>query len=334
MQPRQLGEAALGRGLLHARVVGSGVVAYAAVIGVALSPWPQLIGLASLGVNPVWSAIGARPRRVLVMIAVLGLSSALATATTTAGGWQPFLGVLLMCALAVYSTRLVDVGIHQAGAFILMLAAYVMVDPDHTVTHLAATMAQWQLLVLMALVPAGCALWAAMAALVLTGGNLPRPSAAMKDLPYGLLLGGICSVLLVLCLLFFPGTQAWWTILTVVCILRPSRAETRTRERYRVYGTLLGGAVAAVIGSLVPYQPVWIALGMMAIIVGTIINLDGGAYWKWSTIITFAVVLLTFSPSTVLGGDAVRVGSTLIATVATISVILLIDRWSAHRTRQ
>lgn len=331
MQAPAPGESALTRGLLQARVLGAGAIAYAGVIGVALSPWPQLIGLASLGVNPVWSALGARPRRVLMMIVVLALGSAGATATAFTGRWQPLLGVLLVCALAVYSTRLVDVGIHQAGAFVLMLTAYVMLDPGHIVAHLGATMPRWQLLVVMGLVPAGCASWAAVSALVLTGGRLPRPRPAVQDLPYGLLLGAICSALLVLCLLFLPGTQAWWTILTVVCILRPSRAETRTRERYRVYGTLLGGAAAAVIGWLVPYQPVWIALGMVAILMGTIVNLDGGAYWKWSTMITFAVVLLTFSPHTVLGGDVVRVGATLIATAVTVSVILLLDRWSAHR---
>ncbi|PWJ25032.1 fusaric acid resistance family protein [Branchiibius hedensis] len=308
------------------------VLAYAGLAAVALSPWPQLIGLAVLGINPVWSAIGADARQLWSLIGVIAMTAALAVATSATGRWQLLLGVLLTCALAAYSARLVRLGIHQAGAFTLMLAAYVMVDPGRAIDGIAATMPLWRLMLLIALVPGGCALWATVVTRLLGRGNLPTPRPVVADLPYGPLLGGLASVFLAICLIWFPGTEVWWVVLTLVCILRPTRAETATRERYRVYGTLLGGIGAGLIGWLVPHQPVWIVLGAIAIAVGTAINLNGGPYWKWSTLVTFAVVMLTFTPQTVLDGDLTRVAATLVGVSLTVGAMVFVDRcWPSLR---
>ena len=62
---------------------------------------------------------------------------------------------------------------------------------------------------------------------------------------------------------FFAVQNAYWILLTVVVIMRPGYALTRDRFKQRLYGTLIGGAVAVSLVFLIRSQVVY---GILAVI--------------------------------------------------------------------
>lgn len=62
---------------------------------------------------------------------------------------------------------------------------------------------------------------------------------------------------------FFAVQNAYWIILTIVVIMRPGYALTRDRFKQRLYGTLIGGAVAVSLVFLVRNQVIY---GILAVI--------------------------------------------------------------------
>ncbi len=309
------------RGRIVRRILIAALVALLPVVLLAWSPWSAATGMLLLGMLPTLNAAAAGTRSMAAAAGVSAATGAAAVLITGTDSWLPLLGTLLIIGLSAATGLLVRHGMHATGAATIAFAAYLMVDPRQAVDALHSQAPLWQVALLLAVaVLLGC-LWAIVSVgLLLRGIALPAPVAS-ANLPYGVLMAVLCGAFMLVCLIWFRGTNAWWAVMTVAVILQPSRRGTSDRIGGRVAGTLVGGVAAALAAQLVPWQPVIVVVAMIASLAGAMLVLIGAPYWRSAAGLTAGVVLLTFDRAEVLSGDLQRIVITLIAAAATAAII-------------
>lgn len=157
-------------------------------------------------------------------------------------------------------------------------------------------------------------LWAAGVAGLL-GSRLPRMVPQPVDRVSACLYAGVLAVLLgvvaYLTAELLPGSMAGWVLLTVLVMVKPAVADTRTRLIARSTGTVLGGLVAALLALIVPVPAALATVGVLALIVALALYATGGKYALYAFALTAAIVLLNSQGKNVLTIDLQRVGFTL-----------------------
>ena len=88
----------------------------------------------------------------------------------------------------------------------------------------------------------------------------------------------------------FDFQNPYWILLTIIIILRPSYGLTKTRSKDRIIGTLIGGAIAFVIVSLVQNTYVFATLGIGSLIVA--FSMLQRNYKTAATFITLSVIFI------------------------------------------
>ncbi len=301
-------------------------LALAPVVALSTTPASAITGLMVLGMLPTLTAAAAGTRALLAAGGASVVVAFVATLTTSSGPLLPLIGTALVVALAFATGALSPHGLHPVGAATIAFAAYVLVDPSrvlHTLgAHLSPLLAA---AVLAGLVLAAVGWVCAVAATLLRGVTLPS-TAVPTTLPYGLLLAALCGAFALVCLVWFRGTNSWWSVMTIAMILQPTRADTASKIHGRMAGTVLGGTAAAVLAVLVPAEAATTLLGLAATLLSVPLLLAGAAYWKYTTAATMSVILLTFDRSTLLVGDVQRILITLVAAAVTAAAV-----WAASR---
>ncbi|OJX97962.1 MAG: hypothetical protein BGO96_13800 [Micrococcales bacterium 73-15] len=306
------------------RALTAALLVLVPVVAVSLSPWRDATGLLVLSLLPTLTALAAGPRATTAAALATGLTGFLAV--LAAGAFAPVTGTLLVVVLAYLTATVSPRGYHAVGAATIAFAAYLLVDPSRVVEVLDAQAPRLAVaaLVLATTVLAGA--WALLVrAVLLRGIRLPIRTAP-ATLPYGVLLAALCGAFMLVCLVWFRGTNAWWAVMTVALILQPTHADTRTRLGGRLAGTMLGGTAAALVAIVLPGVGAATMLGVLAALASVVLTLAGGAYWLCTTATTISVVLLTFEPSDRLAGDLARVGITLVAAGVTAGAVWLAAR--------
>ena len=217
-------------------------------------------------------------------------------------------------------------GLHPVGAAPIAFAAHVLVDPSRVLQAVGAHLSP----LLTSAVLAGLVLVAAgwvcaVVLIVLRGVKLPS-TAGPTTLPYGLILAALCGAFTLICLVWFRGTNSWWAVMTIAMILQPTHADTAAKINGRMIGTILGGTAAAVLAVLIPGELATALLGLAATLLSVPLLLGGAAYWKYTTVVTVSVILLTFDRSTLILGDVQRILITVGAAAVTAAAV-----WAASR---
>ncbi len=336
-----------------ARVVAAIGLALAPVVVTAASPWSAVTGVIVLGMMPTMSAAAAGSRAMVASTVASVATAFVAVLFGSAGGCTPVLGALLVMLLAQATGRLSPRGLHPIGAATIAIAAYLLVDPSSVlgalgdsasplaaaglVSGLVAISCGWVVAVSACLLPkprsaqsaAGDQLGGQPAA----PGSVPvapapvgvEEAATTASLPYSTLLAGVCGILTLICLLWLPGTNSWWAVLTAAVILQPTRGDTRARLLGRIVGTVLGGTTAALLVLVLPSG--WLpALGLASALATIALLLTGAAYWKYSLAVTVTVILTTFQPGAALAGDLQRVLVTVAAAGVTAGAVWVSSR--------
>lgn len=312
------------------RVLGAVLLALIPVVAMAFSPWHAATGLLVLGMLPTLTAAPSGPT---AMAAAAGASAAtafLAVLMTHTGPWSSVLGVALVVILSLATGGLAVQGLHPVGAATISLAAYVMVDPSSAVAALDQRLPLGAPAVLIAVgILLGCG-WALLVVrVVLRDVRLPAKRDA-ATLPYGVLLAVLCGLFTLICVLWFPGTNAWWAVLTVAVILQPSHGQTRTKLYGRILGTVLGGTAAALVVLVLPGTAA-VLLGVVASLASVLLLLADADYWKYAVAVTVSVILLTFDSSTVIAGDFQRITVTIVAAAVTAVAVAIASRLVPER---
>ena len=88
----------------------------------------------------------------------------------------------------------------------------------------------------------------------------------------------------------FDFQNPYWILLTIIIILRPSYGLTKTRSKDRIIGTLIGGAIAFIIVSLVQNTYLFAVLGIGSLIVA--FSMLQRNYKTAATFITLSVIFI------------------------------------------
>ncbi len=68
--------------------------------------------------------------------------------------------------------------------------------------------------------------------------------------------------------IIFPFQNAYWILLTIIVIMRPGYTLTKERSKHRLYGTLIGGAVAVAVVFLTQNEYIYGSLAVVTFIMG------------------------------------------------------------------
>lgn len=315
------------------RAVLGVLLALAPVVTVALTPWHALTGTLLLAMLPALAAVPSGLRAVAASCLVTPVVGAVAVLAGTSAA-APLLGTALVVGLGLATAAVTRHGLHPVGATVIMLAANLLTDPNRVIDTLGTRAAPLGVAALVAALALVGSVWVLGVARLLAPPADPPPGAR-PDLAYGALLATLCGAFTLACLLWFAGTNAWWTVMTVALVLRPTGDDTRGRVAGRVVGTVVGATGAAVAAIFVPDAVALLLLGVLAAVVGVGALLSSASYRVYSALVTASVVLLTYEPARVLVGDAERVVATLVAAGAVtvgVAAASAFDRWR-HRVR-
>ncbi|TWE09409.1 FUSC family protein [Rudaeicoccus suwonensis] len=137
-------------------------------------------------------------------------------------------------------------------------------------------------------------------------------------------LAGLLGVSTFVLVHYTGGGNAWWILLTILVSAAPTSAGSITRAVQRAGGTVVGGAVAALLVIGVHDRTALMTLGVIAAIASAVSYLRA-PYGVFAGCLTLALVLLTFAEGHRLRGDVERVGYTVLAAVVVVIAALVVD---------
>lgn len=153
---------------------------------------------------------------------------------------------------------------------------------------------------------------------------VPPSRAAIRR--FALTLSVLIGVGTFVAMTWIPGGSSWWVLLTIFVIVQPDTQKTRQRLYFRVLGTVLGGAAAAVLVILIDENTIITAIGVVLAMVSGGVYLKA-PYWVFACTLTAAVIFLNFTPSTALYGDAERIVFTLVGAAGVFLISAISDRF-------
>lgn len=305
----------------RARLAVLVVVVLTPLIVVAATPLSSALGATVLGAIATAGSVrrGAsamwRMAASAALVALLAGSAAISEAVL-------ILGTALVVIASLATSALPRHGLTASGGMIVTIAALLVIKPVSTPVD---TVGEWAAPVLVAVVVGTTTAWiAAVLSLALRGHTLPRPELPTPTVPYSVLLAVLAGGFTLVSLSAFPDSNAWWTVLTVAIILQPTRDRLWSKLGARVFGTLVGGALAAVLAVILPSVLAPTVLGFVALAANVVLTVRGAPYWQSATAVTVTVVMLTFDRDDLLQGDVERILFTLLAAGVTAAAVALL----------
>jgi hypothetical protein len=270
------------------------------------------------------AAIGNHRRLGLIATALLAVGGGLAVSFA----WSPLLGALLFAGIGVVigmSTRwhlqsivgTIGIGI----GFLIVVPPTLPWFPPPTAFDAGYSLAVAGIL-------AGTGVWTVLAYGYLTRKMPSRPREPIPERTIYYFTIALAVALFVgtyIVLRWYPGGTGAWLIMTILIVLQPDWDTLRTKTLHRIFGTLLGVAIAAILVLVIP--PNLHALVGLPLILGALAYKQGGVYWRYTTVLTPGVVLLVtqgLDQSKALTTDATRLAFTLgaIAVVVVVATLL------------
>lgn len=150
-----------------------------------------------------------------------------------------------------------------------------------------------------------------------------QPETASAARWYGIVLCPLMAVGTYAAMRWFPGTHAWWVLLTVLVVLHPRFEQIRSHAIGRTLGTVAGAAAAALLVAVVPDERVLVLLGVLCGLAAAVANLTR-PYAQYAALLTLTVILLTGGTGT---GAAIataleRVALTLLGAGLVLAVVV------------
>lgn len=298
-----------------------------APIGVlAFSPWRAATAVVLFAVLGALNAAVISARTVALTAlstAVIALTAVLLTAT---GPALPVLGTAFVAFLGYATAAIAPRGLIPVGAVRIALAAHLLVDPAALIAGYGTGRNTWLAAVLVAGTVLATSLWVLLIAGILLPGERRVPVVAQTP-AYGLMLAVVCGAFTLIALVWFRGTNMWWTVLTVALVLQPAAWATKSRAVHRIVGTAVGGVLAAVAAVLIGSSLALAVLGVVGALGCIVLTVTHAPYWSYSVAVTVAVMLLTFSPSGILEADLERLIATITGAAVSAAAMFLAERF-------
>lgn len=310
------------------RWVAGVLLAVLPVVVLSSSPWVGNVFLVYVGMLPVvvallvgvrvaWATAAVNALAVFVGLlfgahvllgTVLVVAAGLGVAWSYRRGWQaPATYVATQAALAVVaspSTTLTDASPNTIGSAVLV-AGFVL----------------------------GGGLWVAAVGSVLLFDltkhrTTPPPTPDLRR--FAVVLCGVLAIATPVLMIIRPGSNGWWFLLTVLVVLEPDSATTRSRARDRVVGTVAGALAAAILVVLIDDARVTTAVGVLLVVVTAVVFLLA-PYWVFVTTLSSALIFLSFTPMRAIATAEERIVFT-VAGAATVVLVGLLSRSVLQRS--
>ena len=159
----------------------------------------------------------------------------------------------------------------------------------------------------------------------------PEPNSRADTVIYTVTITVLCTLSTLAALIWWPGSDGAWLVVTLLAITQVGHVETLKRTAARVVGTIIGAAAAAVLATIITNGAVLIAVGLILVVVAVVIRM-GPHYWLYMAFITPAVVLFSStSVADVPSTDAKRLTLTLIGAALVLLASGITLLWARYQ---
>lgn len=242
---------------------------------------------------------------------------------------NPWLAALVLAAAAFLRGYAAKVGMHDALIMTVIALGYIVASPVPDGTPIASPL-------YVSLVSLLASLWATLVMFLLRRRLHVREHTALdptRVLPFSLMLAVLVGVATWCVVALNLGHTGGWIILTILVVFQPSSSEGFRKAAERAAGTVLGFAIAIVVGAVVPSGGFLYLVGFLFLMCAFLLMLQGSPYWLYATVLTPAIVLLESAGSSVDAVAEQRLGATLIGVFATVLVLLVIAPFATRLTQ-
>jgi hypothetical protein len=323
--------------LIRRTVVAVGVIVIASVpfvVFAAISGEVAAASLAVLGVAAVASSLlfGGQALAYLTV----GLLTAL-TPIAIVSGTVPVAGAALMALMCFGVGLSAAQGLHRGMLVIPMYLAFLIIAPPPWSGLTAADRTNTSYLLWNMLFLGGGALWAALVFPPLLrrakmSPHRPEPWARVDTVVYTVTITVLCTASTLGVLIWWPGSNGAWLVVTVLAVSQLGSDVTLKRTRDRVAGTVVGVAIAAILASVVGSQAALTGAALVLTGILVVIALSPHSYFLWTVVVTPTVVLLnSTSISDVSTTGEQRLGFTVIALALTLLASGIALGWARYQ---
>lgn len=252
--------------------------------------WPGILTIAifTLFIS-VFATATAGPRVGAAFVLGFAVIGTAATAVSS----SPILAGLLVAgcayAIAMFALQGLSTAMLQIAIFVPYFIHDAPAPPDGGTRDLRYFLATALVIVLAGLW--GCLLtW-----LVRRKHPLPeRPKAPSRHdaVLAGSIVAVVTGLITFVALSRLASTEWVWMLLTIFILTKPTPGLNWIRVRQRILGTVVGVAIAAVIGLFGLPEPVLVLMGVIAMTTALTLQLKGQPYWIYASFLTPAVILL------------------------------------------
>jgi hypothetical protein len=284
--------------LVHRTLVAALVIVILSVPSVVFALISQQVPAASWAVMGGLAAVSnlahGGPRLAYLSV---GLLTAL-TPIAIVSGAVPVAGAALMAIMCFGVGLSAARGLNQGMLMIPLYLAFMIIAPPPwtggTIDRTSTSYLLWNMLFL-----GGGGLWAVLVfprllqKLKMPLPPRPKPWAGADTLVYTITITVLCTASTLGVLIWWPGSDGAWLVLTVLALTQPGGSTSLKRTFERIPGTIVGVAIAAIVASVASSEAVLLSAGLILMVITIVILLGPHSYFLYSVFITSAVVLFT-----------------------------------------
>jgi len=290
---------------------------------VAVSSWAVFAGLTGL-MNYIH---GGRAIGYLTV----GLVAALAPIAVVVGA-VPLTGAGLMALMCGGLGVSALWGLQQSMMLVPLYLSLEMIAPpawgDAPVDRGSTSYLLWTMLIW-----GGGALWAVLVfpPLLRKMKPIPRePNTRGDTIVYTATLTVLCTLSTLVVLIWWPGSNGAWLIVTLLVITQAGARSPVKRTAARIVGTVIGVVAAAVLAAPWTGQTVLIGIGLVLLVIALMVRI-GPNFWLFTAVITPAFVLFTSVSSDVATSAEQRVVDTLVGAALVLLASAITMLWARQQ---
>ncbi len=288
----------------------------------------SLAGLAAIGaIGGALSTVAGGSRLGIEVSIGVGVASGLALLCTG----NPWLALLLFLALGLLVGIRGMAGSWPSLIYVPMAAGFALgEDPTLNANPMVNGL-------IAAIALAGSGLLATLVAWFTSKRMPPRtatPISRTRGITYGVALGillGAAAFAMDALSLDHTGS---WIILTIVIVLQPYVQDAWRKSLERAAGTIIGVLIAMLIGIAVSLPTIIYVIGIIAMFLAIVAQLDRKPYWVFAIPLTVGIVCFVSAGRHVIDTAEQRLIATLIGAAAALLVTLIVGPVSRRKARQ
>jgi len=264
----------------------------------------------------------------------VGLLAALAPISVVVGA-VPLTGaalIALMCGGLGVSALF---GLQQSMMLIPLYLSLEMIAPpawgDAPVDRGSTSYLLWTMLIW-----GGGALWAVLVfpPLLRKMKPVPRePNTRGDTIIYTATLTVLCTLSTLVVLIWWPGSNGAWLIVTLLVITQAGARSPVKRTAARIVGTVIGVVAAAVLAAPWTGETVLIGIGLVLLVIALMVRI-GPNFWLFTAVITPAFVLFTSVSSDIATSAEQRVVDTLVGAALVLLASAITVLWARQQQTQ